>query len=179
MGLCKVPEFNTGFGITTAVVELGDPYIQHADALAMFLSQLCVFFALVAGNLVELIGDSANDVAAALVFGTAVPAIALMLLGLCFPRLHDRWAMRQGHREVAAAVSALPQGSYPPHMADVDVAHALSTMSQREVAFMLKTPGLEAALSEVFGRPTGSVGEDASGLESSGKAQSRRPKLIL
>ena len=44
------------------------------------------------------------------------------------------------------AIEALPPAALPPHMTSVEVAHAIGTMSQRDIRVMLKNPGLEAAL---------------------------------
>eukprot|EP00936_MAST-01D_sp_MAST-1D-sp1_P001211 g1211.t1 len=156
--------------LTSAVMSLGDPYLQKKDEWTMALSQTCFFFALIAGNLVELLGPSANNVASVMVFSTAVPATMLMVFAVLFPRTHDQWMTRKKNVALASAIDTLPGGLLPPSMSSVDVAHAVSTMNQREIKAMLKKPGLEAALLEVFS------GRDTSSLAS---ATSEAPKKIV
>ena len=105
-----------------------------------------LFFALIAGTLVELLGPRASVAATVLVLGTAVPATVLMLFAVVCPRTSDRWMVRRRNRDLMNAIDALPTAALPPHMARVEVAHAIDTMSQRDIRAMLKNPGLEAAL---------------------------------
>ena len=163
--------------LTAAVLSLGDPYLQKADERTMLLSQTCFFFALVAGTLVELVGPSANTVAATLVLGTAVPATVLMVFAVLFPRTNDRWMMRKRNRDLAYAIDALPHAVLPPSITAMDVAHAVSTMSERDVKTMLKNPGLEAALHAVFGDGGGPAG--GSAVARSALQPNAMPKKVL
>ena len=81
-----------------------------------------------------------------------------MAFAVLFPRTNDRWMMRQQNQLLADAIEALPADAIPPSMTSVDVAHALSTMSDTDVEAVLEKPGLEAALQEVFGGRGGGDG---------------------
>ena len=137
--------------LTSAVHALGSPYLAPQHALLMLPSQLCVFLTLIAGMMLELVGDQAQDLASVMVLATAVPMTAVLLFAVLFPRTVDMWALRRRHTGLVSAVDALPEGSYPPHLTKADVALIVGTMSRRAVTAVLAQPGgLEAALGGVF-----------------------------
>ena len=54
--------------------------------------------------------------------------------------------VRKKNRALMEAIEILAPAALPPHMTSVEVAHAIGTMSQRDIRAMLNKPGLEAAL---------------------------------
>ena len=97
--------------------------------------------------------------------------------------IYDRWTMRYAHKGLLDAISRLPQGSYPSQVTKADIAHIVGTMSHREISMMLKAPGLDAALSEVFDTPSGH-GHAAAAVHAhdlTGRDDSRPPakKFVL
>ena len=137
--------------LTSAVHALGSPYLAPQHALLMLPSQLCVFLTLIAGMMLELVGDQAQDLASVMVLATAVPTTGLLLFAVIFPRTVDMWALRRKHKDLVSAVDALPEGSYPPDLTKADVALIVGTMSRRSLATVLEHPGgLEAELGGVF-----------------------------
>merc|ERR1711871_539193 len=101
-----------------------------------------------------------------------------MLFAVLFPGAHDRWAMRNAHKTLLDVISRLPQGSYPSHVTKSDITHILGTMSHREISIMLKAPGLEAALSEVFNTPSGRAAAAVHAHKSTDNGGSHRPKKL-
>ena len=137
--------------LTSAVHAMGNPYLAQHHTLLMLPSQLCVFVTLIAGMMLELVGDQAQDVASVMVLATAVPMTAVLLFAVIFPRTVDMWALRRKHKHLVSAVDALPEGSYPPHLTKADVALIVGTMSRHSLATVLERPGgLEAELGGVF-----------------------------
>ena len=97
-----------------------------------------------------------------LVLATAVPATALMLFAVVCPRTSDRWMVRRRNRALMSAIDTLRPAALPPLVTSVEVAHAIDTMSQRDIRAMLKNPGLEVALRAVVDDKIVTKGHEAT-----------------
>ena len=117
------------------------------------------------------------DIGSIMVLGTAVPSSVLMIFAVLCPRTYDRWIMRTRNAALLGEISAVPRNCYPQCMTDVEVAHAIGTMSRREITIMLEQPGLEAALHSVF--HVGSDGHKGGTDTSSVAGHHARPKKLV
>ena len=93
---------------------------------------------------------------------------------------------RKRNRDLACAIDSLPPVVLPPSMTGTDVAHAISTMRQRDIRTMLQSPGLEAALLGVFGDGRALAGGSAVGKRRQttkemavGKERATTKKMVL
>ena len=81
------------------------------------------------------------------------------------------------------AIADLPATVHPMHMTDMDVMKAISTMNEREIKQMLDSPGLEAALQQVYGGNDsdggGKATKDGGSISGGGSVRGARNKKIL